>query len=126
MLPLAEASISECGQIGHPGARAVCASESGGEFPPSRCRRTDLALLQLGALQYPFPGWETMQHLFDHLNKLTTTEGSKAAAPLRSFLKKAGYDVPDSRGGGARGVKRAQGGWVVVQVTYEASQRQVV
>jgi hypothetical protein len=84
------------------------------------------ALLQLGTLQYPFPGWETMQHLFDHLNKLLTTEGSEAAAPLSSFLKKAGCAVPESRGGGARGLKRAQGGWAAVQATYEESRRQVV
>ena len=32
--PLAEARISECAPIGHSGARLVCASESGGEFPP--------------------------------------------------------------------------------------------
>ena len=84
------------------------------------------ALLQLGALNYPFPGWESMQHLFDYLNKLTTTVGSEAAAPLSSFLKAAGCGGPDSRSGGARGVKRAQGGWAVVQAAYEASRRKIV
>ena len=81
------------------------------------------ALLQAGALSYPFPGWESVQHLFDHLNKLTTKEDSETAAPLRAFLKEAGCDTQASRAGGARGVKRARNAWQGVRAVYEASRR---
>ena len=65
-----------------------------------------------------------MQHLFDHLNKLTTKKDSEAAAPLRAFLKEAGCcDIQASRAGGARGVKRARNAWQGVRAVYEASRR---
>ena len=84
------------------------------------------ALLELGTLDYPFPGWQSMQHLFNFLNVRTTTAGSEAAAPLRAFLKEAGCETVNSRHGGAQGVKRNDKGWQQVQAAYETSRRKFV